>query len=246
MNVLRRALASAPATVGGTIVAVGAISALAGCSTTAPAASGTSVTAVTPSASPSQAALLGTQLGKALLPASLMPSGFKIDSANERNSGSAAVSDSSQAVPSDKLCDTLGGVGWIAAGGIQDGAFAQNDYVNAGQTAEIGQEADTFTGADAATVMTTLTKAFATCASFTTSSGGTTAKVTLTPKKLSGVGDEAIEAVQTSPSYQGGTTIVAIRVGSTIVTTIDSSPNSDNGSAAVTYAEQIVKKLKSV
>lgn len=223
---------------------------MAGCSTAAPAASGTSVAAVTPaatpSASPSQAVLLGTQLGKALLPASALPSGFKIDSANERNSGSAHVPDSPQAVPSGKLCDTLGSIGWIAAGGIQTAAFAQNDYVNAGQTAEIGQEADSFTGTDASTVMSTLTKAFAKCASFTTSSGGNTAKVTLTPKKLSGVGDEAIEAVQTSPSYQGGTTIVAIRVGNTIVTTIDSSPNSDNGRAAVTYAKQIVKNLKSV
>jgi hypothetical protein len=59
------------------------------------------------------------------------------------------------------------------------------------------------------------------------------------------VGDQAYDAVQTSPAYLGGTTLVAIRVGNVIVTCLDSSSGNDKGSAALKYAERIATKVRS-
>lgn len=212
----------------------------------APSTSGSASTSASASArasSPAQALPDGTQLESALLSASAMPAGFKLDTSGERNTGSEMPADSSAPVPASQLCDALTATSWIRVAGIQTSAFAQNDYVNSAKTAEIAQEADTFTGDDAQRAMTAIWQVFGKCSTFTQTSGGTTATYTTTRKQLPGVGDDAIEAVQTSPAYYGGTTLVAIRVGNVIVTTMDSSPGSDNGSAAVGYAERIAKNL---
>ena len=142
-----------------------------------------------------------------------------------------------------KLCGALTATSWIEVAGIETSAFAQNDYTNTAKTAEIAQEADTFTGGDAQRAMTAIWRVFGKCATFTQGSGDTTATYTMTRKRLPGVGDDAIEAVQTSPAYDGGTTLVAIRIGNEIVTTMDSSPDSDKGRGAVGYAERIAKNL---
>ena len=238
MNVIRRTLLSASSA-----VALGAL--VAGCSAaSSSSASGTDSPAADASAASAGSALLGPQLGKALLPLNALPAGFKDNPSGDRNSGQQKPSDSPQAVPASKVCDTLGGIGWIQDGGVQTNVFAETDHVNADQTAEIGEEADTFTGDDASKVMAALWQVFGKCAKFTEHSDSNNAPITITSKKLPGIGDGAIEAVELSPVYQGGTTIAAVRVGDVIVTTIDSSPKSDNGSAALTYAEKIADSVR--
>lgn len=230
--------------VGAMAVSVSGV-AMAGCS--GMSSSSSAVTAQSPSAkpSPSEPASLpsGPELLKALLPVSALPAGFRDNPSGDRNSAQQLPNDTPRPVPAGKVCDRLGGIGWITAGGIETGAFAQTDYANAVHSEEIGEEADTFTGDDAAKVMRTLWREFGTCAKFTEHADGNRAPITLTRKKLSGTGDEGIEATELSPVYQGGTTIAAIRVGHVIVTAIASSTKSDNGSGAVTYVRKIAARL---
>lgn len=236
MNRIRRfALSVSP------VIALGALAT--GCSAASSAASGASSPAAAQAPATASSSLPGgTQLGKALLPASAMPSGFSDDSSGDRNSGQQLPSDTVKPVPASQACDLLGATGWIQVGGIQTNAFAEKDYVNSDHSAEIGEEADTFTGSDAEKAMSGLWRAFGKCAKFTEHSDGNNATVTITRKKLTG-SNEGIEAVAVSAIYEGGTTIAAVRVGNVIVTTIDSSPKSDNGGEAVTYAQKIAANL---
>jgi hypothetical protein len=188
--------------------------------------------------------LTGTQLEATLLPAGALPSGYAIDPSGERNSGDGTPADASQPVSASKACSLLTGSSWVLAGGISSGSFAQNDYVNAAKTAEVAQEVDSFTGNDAQQAMAALWQAFGECAKFSDASQGASAAITMVSSRLPGVGDEAFDGVQKSPSYNGGTTLVAIRVGSSIVTVLYSSPGNDDGHAAIGYAEAIASKVK--
>jgi hypothetical protein len=58
-----------------------------------------------------------------------------------------------------------------------------------------------------------------------------------------GIGDEAISGVQSAPELYGGSTLVAVRVGSVIITLTVSSSGSDRGAAAVDYATGIAKNI---
>lgn len=216
---------------------------IAGCSSTSSSTTATSASSPPASASPSASALNGTQLRAALLPASDMPSGFKLDPSGERSTGASTASDTTQQVPASKECSLLTGTSWIAATGMDAGSFAQNDYINGSSTEEIAQEADAYSSGDAQHVMKTLWQLFGKCSHFTVDSGGTSAATTMVRSKLSGVGDQAYKAVQTSPAFQGGTTLVAIRVGNVIVTCLDSSSGNDKGSAALRYAKRIATKV---
>jgi hypothetical protein len=224
------------------VVALGAV--LAGCSGTgkpaaAPTKTARSSASASPSPSPSKSAttLDGTDLDGALLPASAMPAGYRLDASGERDTGTSTAPDTTQHVSAP--CGMLGDTSWIDATGIVAGSFAQDDYVNASGTEEVAQEADAYTTADAERAMTALWRVLGTCARFTNG----TANITMTRSQLTGMGNQAVEAVQTSPAYQGGTTIVAVRVGDVIVTTLDSSAGNDKGSAAVGYAKRIAQNI---
>jgi hypothetical protein len=236
----RRALLSVPvAAVLGTAI---------GCSSASSSTTATSTSSPHASASASSSApasLNGTKLGATLLPAVAMPHGFELDPSSPRNTGDSTPSDTTQPVSPSQQCLLLDGTSWIIATGITAGSFAQNDYLTADKTAEIAQEADAYSGGDAQHVMDVLWQVFGRCAQFTDDSGGTNAAITMTRSKLSGVGDQAYEAVQTSPAWYGGNTLVAIRVGNVIVTCFESSPGNDKGSAALRYAESIATKVSS-
>jgi len=224
-------------------LAAAVTSLIAGCS----AASSSSGAASQPSApvtASSAAAPSGSQLAGILLPASSMPSGFKLDPSSTRDTGSGLPSDTAAPVPASQACQDLTETAYIRAGGITTADFAQSNYLNADQTEEVAEEIDVFTGTDAQKVMTTLWQEFGKCASFSYKSSGTTVSNTLKRSQLSGEGDDAIKAVIVSPAFGGGETLVAIRVGSQIITTLDSSSGSDLGSSAVGYAEQMVQRLQ--
>jgi len=174
-----------------------------------------------------------------------MPKGFSEDKTGTLNTGQQLPADSPSPIPSGQVCRSFEQTGWIQVAGISTGDFAQSDYLNADHSAEVAQEIDVFTGDDAQHAMTTLWTQFGHCASFSYPSNGTTEKATMTRKKLTGTGDEAIEAVSVSPGFDGGLTLVAVRVGSAIITVLDSSPSRDLGAPAVSYATQIAQRLQS-
>ena len=228
-------------------LAVAVTSLIAGCSaasSSSAASSPTSAPATTPSATPSATALSGSQLAGILLPASSMPSGYKVDPSTTGNSGSELPSDTAQPMSASQVCQAFTQTAYIRAAGITTTDFAQSNYFNADHTESIALEIDIFTGTDAQKAMTTLWQEFGKCSSFSYQTNGTTASNTLKRSRLSGEGDDAIKAVIVSPVFDGGQTLVAIRIGSQIITTLDSSSGSDLGSPAVGYAEQIAQRLQ--
>ncbi|GAA4579432.1 hypothetical protein GCM10023194_05070 [Planotetraspora phitsanulokensis] len=188
--------------------------------------------------------LTGGELNAMLLSADAMPKGFKINADGTRDSGDVLAEGSTSTVPRDKLCGILLQTAWIRAAGIDGAAFAQNDYLGPGRAGQFAQEIDTFQGDNAEKVMAALKKAFGQCASFIDKSDGTTAQVKLVRSAVPGVGDEAIKAVQTSPAWQGGTTLVAARVGNAVVTTLYSSSGKDKGAAGVKMTKAIVENVQ--
>lgn len=197
------------------------------------------------SASASATATLdGTTLYSLLLPGSAMPSGYHIDSSGTRNSGQALPQDTPTSVPASQACNLLTGTSWIVASGINSSDFAENDYLNAGKTNEIAQEIDYFQPGDATKVMTQLWHVFGRCRRFNQQYNGMTAATSLTRARLRRVGDGAIRAVQLSPTFSGGTTLAAVRVGDVVVTCLVSSGGSDQGAAAVTIAKRIAQRVR--
>jgi hypothetical protein len=193
------------------------------------------------SPSTSASPLDGSTLYSLLLPASAMPSGYRIDASGTRNAGQSLPQDTPQSVSAAKACQLLTGTSWIEAAGITAADFAQNDYGNSSHTAEIAQEIDYFQPGDGAKAMSQLWDVFGRCRSFSVQANGSTGKVTLTRSQLAGVG---LRAVWTTPLYLGGTTLVAVRSGDAVVTVLDSSPGNDLGAEAVTLAKRITQRLQ--
>lgn len=210
-----------------------------------PATSAASGTSAAASAS-DPTALSGSTLKTLLLPASMLPAGFKPDATGARNTGDAVGQDSASPVAASKFCGLLTGTSWILAAGVDSATFAQNDYLDAGRTQEIAQEIDTFSAADATKVMAGLWQAFGRCRDFTQKYNGANAKTTLVRSRPTSAAYAAIEAVQTSPTFSGGTTLVAIRSGNAIITVLYSASSHDKGGAAVTLAEGIAQRVQHV
>jgi hypothetical protein len=197
------------------------------------------------SAAPAAKVLTGAKLKSLLLPASAMPKGFRLNADGVRDTGDSVAPSSSSPVARGKVCGMLMQTSWIQAAGIGSATFAQNDYGNAGHTDQVAQEIDTYHGDDAQKTMSGLRKAFAGCTAFTDKSSGVTAQVKLVRSPLHGAGDEGIKVVGTSPTWQGGMTLVAVRVGNAVVTTFYSASGHDKGAAAVKMAESLAKKVQS-
>jgi hypothetical protein len=223
-------------------LAAGLTALIAGCSVIGPSAA----TASPPSAratTPPAPALSGPQLTRILLPANSMPKGYKTGSAT-RNTGSQLPSDTAQPMPAGQVCRAFTQTSYIRAVGIAANDWAAGDYISPDQTQEVFEEIDIFTGTDAQKAMATLWQEFGKCSSFSYESNGTTASSTLKRSRLPGVGDDAIKAVIVSPAFEGGETLVAIRIGSQIITTLDSVSSKDLGSSAAGYAEKIAQRLQ--
>ena len=173
-----------------------------------------------------------------------MPNGYTVNPSMTRNTGSQLPSDTAQPIPASQVCQAFMQTAYIRAAGIAVGDFAQSDYLSADQSQEIAEEIDIFTGSDAQKAMTTLWREFGKCSSFSYQSNGTTVSSTLMRSRLPGEGHDAIKAVIVSPVFKGGETLVAIRMGSQIITTLDSSSGADLGSPAIGYAEKIAQRLR--
>ncbi|WP_328555120.1 MULTISPECIES: hypothetical protein [unclassified Streptomyces] len=206
-------------------------------------ASGTSSSSATADKpkDPNAGLLTGAQLKKALAPASFFAAGFAVDPKGARDSGTTYIAPSSS--PAAKPdCVLLGGTGWISITGDTGVSFAQNDYVSKNTSEDIAQEIDTYRGTTAETVLANLKKAVASCATYPDSDTHT--KVKVTGADTSGLGDAAYTITLTDSAWQNGSTLIAVRSGTDLVTVM-STDGKDNGAATgKKLADRIVTSLK--
>ncbi|MEU8588269.1 hypothetical protein AB0C59_14915 [Streptomyces sp. NPDC048664] len=192
--------------------------------------SGSSTAAPKQSASkdPNAHLATGAQLKKALAPASFFASGFAEVKDGTRDTGSAYIAPSAGPASAKPDCELLDGTSWINTTGVGGVSFAQSDYLDKNTSEEVAQEVDTYRGSTAAKVMQDLHRVVAACASFTDSQTHT--KVKVTGEAASGPGDEAYTITLTDSAWENGSTLIASRVGTNVVTVL-SSDGHDNGAA---------------
>lgn len=223
----------------GTALSLTACSSSGGTSATAGSTAGAGATA-SAVADPTAGLPNGTKLAGWLLPASVVPK-LKANPTLVNNSGDTFVEPSNASITKSKACDLLNGTSWMTASGVGPAAFAGTDF-NDSYGNEYYQELDAFEGTRAAQEFAGLKKVFTECKSFPMAQGGTTYRMHLKVKELSGLGDEAVESIVTSPSLTGGQTMVAIRSGKLLIATSYNDQNS-NGAEALTLARQLLKRL---
>jgi hypothetical protein len=191
---------------------------------------------------PNAGLLTGTQLKKALAPASFFKTGFAVQTSDARDTGSTYVEPSTAPASSKPDCTKLNGTSWIATTGVSGVSFAQNDYLDKTTSEDIAQEIDAFRGTTAATVMKDLAHLATTCATFPDDQ--THSKVKVTGTTTPALGDAAYTLTLTDSAWQNGTTLVAARVGTNVVSVM-STDGHDNGAAtAKKLTAQIVTSLK--
>ncbi|MFE9452549.1 hypothetical protein [Streptomyces sp. NPDC006739] len=228
-----------------TLLAVAALPlALSACSSGSSGSSDTGASVKPDKAKDPNAGLLtGTQLKKALAPASTFPAGLapEADGASDSAGDFLSPSGRSAAKPD---CSRLEGTAWIQVTGLKGGvSFAQNDYANHDKTEEVAQEIDEFQGTAATEVMKDLRTVATECAAFTDTDAH--AKVKVAGRSTAGLGDEAYTMTLTSGAWQNGTTLVAARSGNAVVTVL-STAGGDNGvAAAKKVTTRILGSLKS-
>ncbi|ANP55531.1 hypothetical protein J2Z21_006507 [Streptomyces griseochromogenes] len=191
---------------------------------------------------PNAGLLTGTQLKKALAPASALPAAFTHEADGTSDSGNQFLAPSSRNTAKPD-CTRLEGTSWIQVSGFKGGvSFAQDDYVNQDKTEELAQEIDQFQGTTAKTVMNELRSAATGCATFTDTDAH--AKVKVTGRSTAGLGDEAYTMTLTSGAWENGTTLIAARSGNAVVTVL-STAGSDNGAAtAKKLTTEVLGSLK--
>lgn len=194
-----------------------------------------------PTKDPNAGLLTGAQMKKALAPASFFPAGFAVDPSGARDSGDTYTAPST--APAAKPdCAKLGGTAWIAVTGISGVSFAQNDYVSKNTSEDIAQEIDAYRGTTASDVVKAVQKTAAACDGFADSQ--THSKVKVAGAATPGLGDEAYTVTLTDTAWQNGTTLIAARVGTNVVSVM-STDGHDNGAAtAKKLTQRIVASLK--
>ncbi|MGC4998063.1 MULTISPECIES: hypothetical protein [unclassified Streptomyces] len=223
------------------VLAVAALPlALAACS---PSSSDSGASSKEPKAKNLNAGLMtGTQLKKALAPASFFPSHLSALSDGFSDSGDQFASPASRDTAKPD-CTKFENTTWLDASGFKGGvSFAQGEYANKDETEEMVQEIDVFQGTTANAVMQQIRAAAGACATFTDLNDHS--KVKLAGTTTSGLGDDAYTMTLTSGHWENGTTLVAARVGNAVVT-VTSSTGKDNGAANATkLAGHLVDSLK--
>jgi hypothetical protein len=208
--------------------------------------------AVSPPAVPSAAAttanpdaglLTGAQLKALLEPASYFPAGYRRQRAGTRDTGTGYELPSASDARKPK-CRLLGATSWTSITGINGVSFAQDDYVDKASSTEIAQEIDVYGGTTAQAVMRKLGAISAVCPSYTDPQTGRRAEVRERASPRLGEGGYVITV--TDPAWRGGTTLVAARVGTAVVTVL-STDGADNGHAsAMRLARSLVGVLQGV
>ncbi|MFI9808590.1 hypothetical protein ACIHEJ_30225 [Streptomyces sp. NPDC052301] len=203
--------------------------------------SGKDTAASTKAKDPDAGLPTGTQLKKALAPASSFPSSFALDASMSRDTGDSYQTQTTKSAAKPQ-CANLGSTGWIGLTGIDGVSFAQNSHADSKIPAELDQEIDVYRGSTSAEVMKGLTKVVAACPGYTDSDTNSKVKVTGVPTP--GLGDQAYTITLTDPTWTNGTTLIAARVGTAVVSVL-STDGSDNGAAsAKKLAAEVVTSVK--
>ena len=230
------------------ISAVGIATLLAGCDSGTPAtppqassASSASSASGSTVADPNAGLKSGTQLKTVLVGLKALPAHFKVSSAGVRDTADVFGPPTNPSPVSHPNCTQLDGNRWVTVAG-QAPAFALTDFVDSFGN-EVLPEVDSYRGTDAKAVLTAYRKLFAACKKYKTKASGPLATVSVVIKPGPKVGDESFRAVATSPTYSGGTTYVAVRVGTSVVTVIYSSTSKDLGAKASSLAASMARRL---
>ncbi|MFE6893567.1 hypothetical protein [Streptomyces sp. NPDC057694] len=195
-------------------------------------------TGAAPAKDPDAGLATGARLKKALAPASFFGSGYSLDKSAARDTGGTYQKQAGHpAALAHPDCTKLGGTSWIALTGDEGVSFAQNDYVNADSSVDIAQEVDAFRGATAGTVMEHLKKAVTACSTY--KDADTKSQVKVAGAATAGLGDSAYTITLTDPVWTNGTTLIAVRKGTAVVTVM-STDGHDNGAAT---AEKLAKRV---
>jgi hypothetical protein len=216
--------------------------ALAACTpgTHTPAARATT-TAVRATANPDLGLLTGTQLQRLLAPPSYFPAGFAPDPSGARDSGPGYQRPAVTAMRKPN-CRLLGGTSWITITGIDGVSFAQNDYLDKASSAEIAQEIDVYRGTTAQAVLRKLGGIAAACPSYPDPQTSSTAKVR--ERARARLGDGGYLITVTAPAWQGGTTLVAARAGTAVVTVLSTAGPGNGHASALKLASHLVAALQ--
>jgi hypothetical protein len=214
------------------------------CSASSPTSPATATQQATasaqPSVTPSPAAtpLTGAQLKAMLEPRSYFPPAFAPDP-----SGSVNTGDTYQPVsaPGKLPCSRLNSTGWIDLADVGAVSFAQSDFIAKSAVEEYAQEIDQFQGSDAKTVMAHLRRLRITCPSYTDTQTGSQVAVKL--GKGVRIGNDSLSFTLSSPTWQGGTTLEAVRVGSVVVTVLYSANAGVGATQAKTLATLLARKV---
>jgi len=194
-------------------------------------------------ANPDAGLLTGTQLKGLLEPRSYFPRGYARDPAGTRDTGSGYQEPTATSVAKPK-CGLLGATSWTSITGISGASFAENVYVNRVTSSEIAQEIDVYPGTSSQAVMQKLGAVAAACPWYTDAQTGRRATVGEQASPRFAEGGYVITV--TDPAWRSGTTLVAARAGTAVVTVL-STDGADNGRAsALRLASQLVSVLQGV
>src|SRR5215470_5678253 len=220
--------------------------ALAACTAGSPpvpeAAAGPPSAAPSP-ASPNAGLLTGTQLKGLLEPRAYFRRGYVRDAAGTRDTGPGYQQPGAAEVAKPR-CRLLGATSWTSITGISGVSFAENAYVDRASTSEIAQEIDVYRGTASRAVMRNLGAVATACPWYTDPQTGS--RATVSEKASPRFAEGGYVITVTDPAWRGGTTLVAARAGTAVVTVL-STDGTDNGHAsAMRLASQLVSVLQGV
>ena len=236
-HVVVRALSPAAALLGAAAVPF----AVAACSPGAhPPAAGATTTAARSTANPDLGLLTGAQLQRLLAPPSYFPAGFVPDPAGARDSGPGYQQPTASRIRAPD-CRLLGGTSWTTITGIGGVSFAQDDYLDRARSAEIAQEIDVYRGGTARAVLRKLGGIAAACPSYTDPQTHT--RATVRERARPRLGDGGYVITVTDPAWRGGTTLVAARAGTAVVTVLSTAGPGNGRASALKLASHLVAAL---
>jgi len=220
--------------------------ALAACTTGSPPAPAPDTAAASPPPAPSPAGpdaglLTGAQLKGLLEPRAYFPHGYVRNPAGTRDTGPGYQQPGTTDVAKPE-CRLLGATSWTSITGISGVSFAEDAYTDKASSSEIAQEIDVYRGTTARAVMRKLGAVGAACPWYTDAQTGT--RATVSEKASTRFPEGGYVITVTDPAWRGGTTLVAARVGTAVVTVL-STDGPDNGHAsAMRLAAQLVSVLQ--
>jgi hypothetical protein len=172
-----------------------------------------------------------------------LPPRYKINPDVTRDSAEVFGPPVAPVEPTRASCKELATNLWIQGAGIESASFAQTGFGD-DIGSEIDAELESYRGDDAKKVMANARTLFTLCAKFkmqVKGAGRATIKVVSKPGPK--IGDESVRAILTSPVWEGGSTLLAVRVGTEVVSILSSSARSNGGPAAAKQARLMVSRL---